>query len=276
MKSKFVLETIFDEIWESWPNKEKEHAARKAYDVFCKSEGDVDQLKKACRIYVLDSTGDEFHYQLNNFILQDHWKDIIESGTSLERLEKERQACIDLINTWNDACLSHWIKSEDIEDKIVSARRALQNQYFQKNWKKALDKAKKIFQYRFRESDPRARIILSFRWFSRCQPEKHTVLKIIEGEYGYPSKTEKRYEQRYKEISPEERQEAILNFYEVFSDFKKPKKKREFKSFPNKQLENLVNDVLDESSLQENTAPPEEVPQSHDEYGGEDDPFRLF
>jgi len=273
MKSKLVADTIFDDIWESWPNKEKEHAARKAFDVFWKSGEDLDQLQKACRIYVLDSTGDEFHYQLNNFINQDYWRDILESGTSLERLEKERKDCIDLIKAWNAACLSHWLKAEDIEDKIPSAKKALQNKYFRENWRKALDKIIKIFQYKFRDEDHRSKIILSFRWFTRCQSEKHTVLRAMEGEFGYPSKSERKFERNYKEISPEQREKAVADFYEVFSDFKKPKKKREWKSeaAPNKELaEGIANAI---TKFQDST--PSEKIIDVDDASEEDDPFRL-
>lgn len=212
--NQFDIDVAFDVIWEFWPNKEKEHAGKKALSVLLKS-GDTsfEQIRDACRAYALSSEGDEFTYQLNNFINQDLWKDVLEH-TDLAKLEAKRKESISVIDAWNAACKPHWCKSMDYTDKISLTNKALNDKMFNANWKKALDKASKIFAKPFRE-DSKQKLILSLRWFCNVSPAKHTVMRIIEGEYGYPERDSKKKVIEFRQRTKEEIEEFKKNWAEI-------------------------------------------------------------
>lgn len=203
------FDAAFNKIWSFWPRKDKgENAARKALKVQLNSGESYEEIYKACRIYSLDHEGDEYVFYLNNFLMLDHWKDCLEHG-NLEKLESKREEAIHLIESWNKACRPHWCKSIEVEVKIPMAQKALSDKYFQKEWKKALDLASKIFKYPFRDTDSRSKLILSFRWFANVSHDKHTVAKIIEGEYGSPQRDISKKQVIVKKISDEERKELV-------------------------------------------------------------------
>ena len=181
------IDLLFESIWSDWPNKEKENAAKKAFTVFIRSEQPYKDLVKACKTYIMSSSGEEYHYQLNNFILQDHWKDVLESVDPF-KIAEEHKSAIALCNSWNEKCRSHWCKILDINSKIPMAKTALRNKFFKDNWEKALDLAHGIFKYSFGENDPRSKIIINFKWFADVSYKRHTVSKIIEGDYGKPQR----------------------------------------------------------------------------------------
>lgn len=211
-KASIFVDLVFDKIWECWNNKTKENAARKALEVTINSGENHEDIIRACKIYSLEVEGDELTYQLNNFLLQDHWKDYLEVG-DLAKLEKRRQEAIEVIEEWNKVCRSHWCKVEDVETRVPLATKALANESFRKNWKKSLDKASKIFQYRFREGDVREKIILSFRWFCNVSPDRHTVLRILEGEYGNPpQEPSEKTVKPFKKINQTHRNKALEYF----------------------------------------------------------------
>lgn len=217
MVSDFVIDTVFDKIWSFWPNREKgDKAPRKAVSVVLKSGHNKEKVIEACRIYSLLHEGDEPQYvkQLNNFLNEDLWLDVYESH-SLEALEKQRQEALDLIDAWNQKCRKHWCKVEGIDSRVPIAKRALLNQDFKNNWKKALDKASQIFYYNFNEADPRSKVILSFSWFTNVSPSKHVVVKIIEGEYGNAPKETRFKQAEVKEVNWDERKKAAELFKQL-------------------------------------------------------------
>lgn len=221
--SNFVIDRCFNTIWEFWPNKDKgSNAPYKAITVALKSGHKEDDLIKACRIYSHLVDGDDVQYikRLNNFINENEWMDILEHY-SLEALEKQREECIQVIQEWNKACRSHWHSVIGIDSRVPLARLALQNKSFKDNWKKSLDNAKNIFQYRFNDSDMRSKINLTFSWFTSVSPTKHTVLKILEGDYGKPTKETYKKITQIKTPSDEERKQANETFSKMFEDFKK-------------------------------------------------------
>lgn len=189
--SPFVVEQIFESVWEKWINKSGEASAEKAVKVFLKSET-KETLLHVCEAYRLEHLGDDPQYthKLSNFLNQDIWLDIQES-ISLERLQEKYNQALEIVTEWNKVCNKHWIAVDDIETKIPLGTKALSNVAFKQNWRKALDKANRIFKYPFRDGDPRQKLILSFRWFTNIVPEKHTVMKIMEGEYGQHEREER-------------------------------------------------------------------------------------
>lgn len=248
--SELEKDMIFDRIWSYWPNKNKgEHAPRKALSVALNSGHNHKKIEEACRIYSLLSEGDDPKYikRLNNFLNEDEWLDVLEYH-SLEALEDQRKKAIEVIQYWNEKSRSHWCKILSEDEKVPLAKAALQNESFEKNWKKSLDIASEIFQHSFNESDSRSKIILSFRWFCNVSSDKHTVLKILEGEYGFPKKNIKRYKTgEWKDQDPEEQKEAVKNFKEIFKDFdlKPIKKPWVNNASKNKQAEEIAKQITE-------------------------------
>lgn len=242
--SKLVIEQTFDTIWETWINKDGERASQKAVDVALKSGVNKYDLIKACEVYILENLRSDpgFTYKLSNFINQDHWEDYL---TSPDKLKREYSDALDVVHAWNDACRSHWCKSLDAEAKVPVAIKAMRDRSFKTNWRKALAQAHKIFRYQAREGDPKQKIILSFKWFTNVLPDKHTVLKILEGEYGYPQKEEKVRLVKTVEVDHEARAEAAAEFAYMFPELRnKPKKMVRKQDGPSVQAVELVNAIL--------------------------------
>lgn len=206
------IEQCFNNIWETWLNKKHPNAGLKALEVCLKSgKFTMDTIELACSIYALEHEGDDFTYQLNNFLMQDTWRDILDGAKDAEdykkQLQKKHDEAVNLIKTWNAERNEWWAEVLDIQERVPLAKAALQNSYFYDHWKKALDKAKKIFQYRAREGERNSKLIISFSWFANVSTNKHTVLKIDEGEFGGPQGNHSISRPVYKELSQEDHKE---------------------------------------------------------------------
>jgi hypothetical protein len=242
--SKLVIEQTFDTIWETWINKDGERASQKALDVALKSGINKDDLIKACEVYRLENlrADPDFTYKLSNFINQDHWEDYL---VNPDKLKREYSDALEVVNAWNEACHPHWCKSLDVELKVPVAIKAMRDGSFKTNWRKALAQASKIFRYPAREGDPKQKIILSFKWFTNVLPDKHTVLKILEGEYGYPQKEEKIRLVQTVEIDHAARAEAAAEMAKMFPELQnKPKKMVRKTDGPSIQAVELANSIL--------------------------------
>jgi len=185
--SPLTINTVFETLWDTWINKEGESAALKAVTFFLK-EHTKEELIRACESYTLENAGSDpaFTYKLSNFINFDHWVDVLEAN-NLEKLLAKKNAAIAVINAWNSACLPHWVKVLCVDTRIPIAQRALADKFFASHWKDALEKAKKIFAFRFKEGDVREKININFKFFTNVSADKHTVLRIMEGDYGGPA-----------------------------------------------------------------------------------------
>lgn len=212
----FEISIICDEICEIYPNKDKLFSGRKAIKVLLRTNPNIQQKKflDVFKIYRMETLGEDpqYIYQLNNFINNDHWKDIYEAYESLDeyrtRLQEKEDWCRSLIGDWNEACKSHWIRVSFPEPRIPLAKKAYDDPIFKEHWEKALASAQAVFEKPFPESDSRSRILPSFRWFTTLG-DKHTVAKLIEGEYGKPlTKGAAHLYPAYRErvITPEEKQ----------------------------------------------------------------------
>lgn len=187
----FVEEKLlFKELWELWPKKDKEPSARKALTVLTQSQNiDAKRLLVAAKIYVGELKEPRFCHELGNWLREDYWKDIYvefaDAEEYLAQLEEKREACEKVINHWNlFATDCGWCKVLSREEKIPTVDFALSNPAFSEHWLNALVKAKEVFGQAFPETDWRAKIRPSISWFCRVDYDNHTVLKLIEGEYG--------------------------------------------------------------------------------------------
>lgn len=274
--SRLVIEQVFDEIWENWLNKDGERAAQKAVEVCLKSDHKKEDLIKACEIYRLEHINDDpsFTYKLSNFILNDHWQDTLAEG-SLDTLVRQKQQAEELMERWNKACRPHWCKCHP-KARLPMALQALKNQDFRDKWKEALKKAEAIFRYVLPDSDPRRKITLSFAWFTSTKYDKHTVLRIMEGEYGKPIKeVVLPKEKPVVPVDQEERSKLaveVLDFAEeIFPGFKQ-----------RKQLKQRIQDGKRKTKTPEQIKREREAAQKilkgmgvHTEDGFNDDEFTL-
>jgi len=226
----FYLHMHFNRLVEAYPNKRNGHAAYKAFKVAINSEEPRKQeqtakkILHAAKVYAFDTAGEDsdFLFLLSNFIREDHWQDIIGMHSdfdaylaSIDEIKKEAEQ---LIAEWNKACRPHWAKVHAPEKKIDIAIHALKSDEFRKHWKDALKKAKLIFYRSFRDNEKNAWMVISLPWFCKTKTDSHTVLKIIDGEYG------KAYDRNtvypvYKERTKSDMENARKLFKEVFKDF---------------------------------------------------------
>jgi len=230
------MEMLFKKAWKIYPSKEKELSALKAFKVMLRSGEDWKMFLKAVEIYALDTAGDEYHYNFGNFIREEHWKDIIDGAKNpdeyLRLLKEKEDECLEIIETWNNLRKKHWCAVLSERDKIPIVKKALANEYFRNNWKEALLRAAVIFEFRFRYDDWRCNIIISIRWFCKVEPESHTVLRIMEGEFG--SAVDRRNKEvcpiALKELTPTDRKELIDLWNDIragkITEDEKPKKKK--------------------------------------------------
>jgi len=271
--SPLTINTVFETVWDIWKNKEGEAAALKSVTFFLK-EHTKEELLKACEMYVLDNalTDPGYTYKLSNFINLDHWIDTLESN-NLEKLRARNNAAIEVINEWNKACCPHWIKVLDIESRIPLAMLAIDNKFFASHWKDALEKAKKIFAFRFREGDVREKININFRWFCNVSSDKHTVLRIIEGDYGGPAA--KRIVKSYttKEIDHAARQALAEEMKTMFPNIKFEPPLKQERPVEKLTLTKEANEIVNQIMQQAKRNIPNEVSKGDSVEGEPIDPF---
>lgn len=271
--SKFYVETTYDDLFEGWPKQEAEESGRKAFRVAINAGEDIEQIKKACEIYLLDNIGTDptYIHRLGNFIREDHWKDYLHN----DKLLKRKEEALVVIRTWNETCKRHWVKLSQEEYALVFAIKALADKAFRDNWSKALIKAEAIFRYPLREGDLKRNIILSFRWFCNISPEKHTVLKIIDGEYGQPIKEGSTKVKPSQQIDYEARNQLAEEMKEMFPavEFKKPVVEPEEKqSIEISETAQKLADQLQSKNKKPNAATTQEIADKiRKDFGGSDE-----
>lgn len=224
------IEEIFERIWQCWGNKAMRNSGLKALTVTLRSGENAELIELACQIYARDHEGSDYQHQLNNFLLNDVWKDMVDGVKNIQQykhqLETERREALDLIDEWNQTCYAHWCPILERDAKIPMARKALKDEFFKKNYKKGLDKAKKIFQYRAREGHKNFKLILSFRWFCDTSIYKHTVMRLLEGEYGEPESDLVKKYVKHESFTEEEliliKEENKKLLREIFHDERPP------------------------------------------------------
>lgn len=260
----FEINSIFNRLWDEWPNQTGEATSLKAFRVFLNQGGDLSKLEKGIKCYLIDNHNLDPNYikNLGNFIREDSYLDYSEKEDKLLKREQDAQ---EVLKAWNDRCRKHWHQALG-EARLSLALKALSDKSFAKNWKKALDIIHGIFKYPLRENDPLSKTKLTFRWFCSIDAEKHTVLRAIEGEFGYPEKEVIIIQKPVKEVDEAARKKASEYLKGMFPDMKfERKKERETK--PSKQAQQLANEIL------KGIAPFTEELSSEGEGDGETLPF---
>lgn len=208
----------FKPIWTEWLNKEGPSAAIKAFGLKLKEGIPLSQIKLACNIYSMEHAAEDpkYTHKLSNFLNHDHWKDTVEATANPEayrrRLEDKQNAADEVAKAWTELRKPHWAQVVDLRSARGVALVSLRDQFFESNWKKALDNLTKIFQYKRRESEPHSKLILTFNWFCVTSPTKHTVARILEGYYGHPveESTSKKY--TYSEEEEKQSKDELISW----------------------------------------------------------------
>lgn len=242
--STLEIDAAFERIWKFWPNKDFKNRAEKALEVCVRQGEDLKLIEVACKIYSNETIGQEFTSQLGNFLLQDGWKDMVEGLKDIESygkvIDERRREAKEICETWNKKRKSFWCEILDIEERIPIVFKALKNQFFKDHWKKALDNLREIFTIKPTENDKFRNLTFSIQWFCDTSPDKHTVLKIMEGQFGHPRKEPKRVTQK---IDKECIEETRKLFKEVFGYEPRPMKKPRINN-NSQPLKQLTEDVI--------------------------------
>lgn len=238
MASDFEIFRCYEQAWEIYKkiNPDREASGKKGFELECKKGADPKQILDSVKIYYYESLGTDpqYRYQFGNFVREGYWQDYVDKFSStadyLARVKAQAEAAEELINTWNQERLSHWNPVLDVHTKVGLAKRALQDEAFEKNWKKSLDLAKDIFYKPLHSSDHRSKINISFQWFTTLG-EKNTVMRLLEGFFGKPEK-DIFFKPRPKEVSKEEEEEAIKESAALWEEVFGPSQKRKERDHP--------------------------------------------
>lgn len=254
--SSLEKDVVFERIWERWPNKENPIASEKIFNVCIDQGADIKLVEKSCAIYSIENEGQEYTYTLRNYLGQDLWKDYVEGCKDLDsyrkNLEERRNEAIKIIKYWNRIRRPFWCECLDIDSRVPVVTKALKDEFFKNNWKKALDNLRELFRIKPRENDKFRNLTFSLTWF--CDTHKHTVLGIMEGQYGFPRKEHKPVKKIIinSEDSKKIAEENKILFKEVFGEVKKIKKTIYNDSKPIEDLaRQVIRDVGIDQSLRD-------------------------
>lgn len=249
--SSLEKDVVFERIWDRWPNKDNPIASEKIFNVCIDQGADIKLVEKSCIIYSIENEGQEFTYSLRNYLGQDLWKDYVEGCKDLDsyrkHLEERRNKAIEVIDYWNKIRRPFWCECLDIDSRIPIATKAIKDEFFEKNWKKALDILRELFRIKPRDNDKFRNLTFSLTWF--CDTHKHTVLSIMEGQYGRPFKESKKRVTKINVNSEESKKIAEENkilFKEIFGEVKKINKPNYDDS---KSIGDFVRKVIKESGI---------------------------
>lgn len=191
-----IRNITFNKIWSLWPKKDKKASALKGYELACSQRNlDPVRLMTSVEIYISEVKESKYCHDLGNWFRDDHYKDIYDHFKDLDKYQDElnaqREMAEKIVTDWNSACKPHWLKVENIEDRMILVKDAMYNTFFKENWEKALAELEKIFAERFPLGDWRRKIKPSLSWFCNTSYESHNVARIIEGELGHAEPVEK-------------------------------------------------------------------------------------
>lgn len=214
----------FSSIWSFWPNKDGRANSMTGFK-FIATEGNLngDLLINCAKAYLYE-TDPEFCHQLGNWMRDGHYQAycLAMSKQELDDLSKKYDdslaSAIKLIENWN---LSAGLCSKfnpviAIEDRLVMAKKAMRNKFFYENNTKALRLLFLLMQEDFSHDDPRTYIKPTLQWFCQTQYDKFSVAKIIEGDYGKPSKKYKKINRKpiKEEPSDFDTEDNALQFFQ--------------------------------------------------------------
>lgn len=188
----------FDELYRMWPLKNDKANTRLAYDfVYKKYDYSGPDYLKAAELWIFKASPfQKQNQQLANWLRDEKFVpelgEIAASGgditRALEACQLYKDLAIVVMGEWNRQRRPWWAKIEDFKDHSFVCERALRNEFFQKNWQSALAKAAVLFKYPERDATGRQVVTPTISWF--CNIDERIVARIIEGDFGHPTKTE--------------------------------------------------------------------------------------
>lgn len=220
----------FEQLYKMWPNKGDKANTRLAYDfVYKKYELSGPDYLKAAELWIFKANDFLRKNQLLANWLRDEKfqpeiQEIASAGgisNALANAQLYRDVAHTVLHEWNRLRRPWWGKVEDFEANSYWCEQALRNEFFQKNWQRALAKAVQLFQYPERDAQGRQVVHPTISWF--CDLKDFTVSKILEGEYGHVAKTEiQRYSREtWSDEDKREIESEFNKFWETTLDLKK-------------------------------------------------------
>lgn len=185
----------FDDLYASWPIKKDKANVKLAYDFNLKKHdySPLDYIK-AAKLWLAKASDFQIANQLLGNWLRDEkfiteLDEIARSG-GLEQALENAQIFKDLstvvVGEWNRLKQPWWPGVQDVEARQHIIEKALRNEFFQKNWQKALLCARGVFKYAVRDSIGNIKLTPTIEWF--CDIEQAHVSKILEGYFGKEDK----------------------------------------------------------------------------------------
>ena len=141
----------------------------------------------------------EYCHRLGNWMRDGHYlgfytmshNDLMNHVSECEKVANESVKLIESWNKCNEAC-DNFYPCLAIDDRLHLVKKAMKNKFFKANWHDALVKLYKLMKEEFQSDDPRSFIRATVQWFCVTSPEKFSVAKILEGEYGQPPKIKRK------------------------------------------------------------------------------------
>lgn len=158
---------------------------------------DRDKILLSAKCYLAE-VDVEYCHRLGNWIRDGHYLgwyslSVDELGKQFARLSAINLQCHDLVSKWSkchEAC-SKFYPCLAVTERAILARKAMRSSFFTENWEEGLKKLYMLMSGDFSEDDPRSYIKCTLQWFCNISPDKYTLAKILEGEYGSPPKRKK-------------------------------------------------------------------------------------
>lgn len=218
------MKELFDQLKKEYPSQEKLASGFKAFTVLLKQssnpEKEATRIIEAAKVYAYLEVDSEFHYHLGNFIRENHWLDILELHSDykelLKRIEEDQEAANEVVQTWKTRRRNHWMTIYDESFSKTFVIKALSDDFFRENWKDAFEIIHGNLCRPFPDGHKFDRLTVSIKWFCRVDRNKHTVHEIMEEKYG--GKTHERKSPEYKDLTQEQRDDAIKLFREAFNE----------------------------------------------------------
>jgi len=162
----------------------------------------------------------EYCHRLGNWIRDGHYlgfytmsdKDLQDHINLHEKINQDSIKVIESWNKCNQIC-DKFYPCLAADDRKHLVKKAFKNNFFKNNWHEALVKLYKLMKQDFTHDDPRSFIKATVQWFCVTSPEKFSVAKILEGEYGEPPRPKRKTKNVKQIVSEFKNPEEALDFF---------------------------------------------------------------
>lgn len=181
----------FEELYKLWPTKGDKANTKLAYDfVLNKFNNSPRDYIKAAELWLFKASPFQKDRQtLANWLRDEKFepelREIKQSGglaQAIEHAQIFKDLAMVVMGEWNRLRRGWWAKIEDFDGRSYCVTVALRDEFFQKNWQRALSAAVNIFQYASRDSIGRIELTPSIEWF--CDLNERNAAKLLEGHFG--------------------------------------------------------------------------------------------